>query len=286
MTNEIKHSKAVYTDETIVDSSRDYDIFVVGSDQVWNPNLFNKAYYLEFVPEDKVKLSYAASLSVSELTEKQKKFFEESLVGYKAISVREKNAVALLQTLTNIDVRWVLDPTLLLSKNEWEKVGSGRKVSEKYVFTYFLGNGSEERRLAIEYARENHLKILAMPLVFGWKTGFDNAFGDIRLFDVSPKDFISLIQNAEVVFTDSFHAVVFAHIFEKNFFAFKRNDHVEMAARLYSITELFDTKNHFCDTAEKLTLDYLQSNNELVIDRTLYEKNKEQSLDFLLNNIR
>lgn len=286
MQEKIKHSKDVYDDNTITQTIDKYDIFVVGSDQVWNPNLFNKSYFLEFVPENKIKLSYAASLSVFELSEDQKNFLKNCLKGYKAISVREKNAVELLTNLTDKKVQWVLDPTLLLSKEEWNILSSGRTPIDKYVFTYFLGSGRVERKLAEEYAKIKGLKIVSMPLVFGWKSGFDNNFGDIRLFDVSPEDFISLIKNAETIFTDSFHAVVFSHIFEKNFYVFKRSDHLQMAARLYNITDLFGTQNHFCDTEDKLNVKYLLDNQDLKIDYSMYRIRKKVSLEFLDNNLQ
>lgn len=286
MKGKIPHTSSVYDDNTINQTVENYGTFIVGSDQVWNPNLFNKSYFLEFVPETKIKLSYAASLSVFNLTPAQQEHFAKCLRGYSAISVREKNAIELLTPLTDRPVEWVLDPTLLLSKQEWDKMGSGRKPMGKYILAYFLGMGCEERRLAIEYAREKGLKIVSMPLVFGWKSGFDNGFGDIRLFDVSPEDFISILKNADTIFTDSFHAVVFSHIFERNFFAFKRTDHVQMAARLYSITEMFGTQDHFCDTIDKMTVKYLLDNQDIQFNKLKYQTLKERSLDFLYRNLQ
>ena len=88
----IPHSDVVYNQDNIVEANDKYDMFITGSDQVWHPSAINKAYTLEFV-KNKPKISYAASLSVSELSDNQKEYFKEFIKDYSAVSVREENSV-------------------------------------------------------------------------------------------------------------------------------------------------------------------------------------------------
>lgn len=283
----IPHNKNVYADDTIKECLDDYDCFITGSDQVWNPAFYSSAYLLDFVPKDRVKMSYAASLSVFSLIDEQRARFRESLANYNAVSVREKDAVSLLQDLSPVPVEWVLDPTLLLEREQWEGVSSDRTVDEKYIFTYFLGEDLVHRQLAEEFAREHNLRIISMPYIWERYRKCDRKFGDLRLFDVTPQDFLAFVKNADYIFTDSFHAVVFSILFQKQFFAFQRTDFEGMGSRLYSLTQLFDVQSHYCDTKEKQNLKYMD-NQETIRYQDSHAKfslMKKKSILFLKKNL-
>lgn len=283
----IPHNKNVYADDTIKECLDDYDCFITGSDQVWNPAFYSSAYLLDFVPKDRVKMSYAASLSVFSLIDEQRARFRESLANYNAVSVREKDAVSLLQDLSPVPVEWVLDPTLLLEREQWEGVSSDRTVDEKYIFAYFLGEDLVHRQLTEEFAREHNLRIISMPYIWGKYRKCDRKFGDLRLFDVTPQDFLAFVKNADYIFTDSFHAVVFSILFQKQFFAFQRTDFEGMGSRLYSLTQLFDVQSHYCDTKEKQNLKYMD-NQETIRYQDSHAKfslMKKKSILFLKKNL-
>lgn len=285
--NVIRHSDYVYNVDNINVSIGKYDVFITGSDQVWNTDNYDFVYRLDFVPQNNVKIAYAAGISNEKLTKKQKEIFINSLRDFTAVSVREKKAVSLLQPLTDKTVEWVIDPTLLLTDKQWNEVCSQRKVQEKYLFCYFLGDPLIKVKNIIEFANRNGLKIVNFPYACGTSSSKSD-FGDYRVYDASPQDFLSYVKHAEYVFTDSFHASVFSHIYKRNFFVFNRKGFKAMNDRIYSLTDLFDTGDRFCDSKEKCTLEYIESLPPINYDREFpkFEAMKEKSINFLKDNLK
>ena len=283
----IPKTDKVYNQNTIKGILDDTDIFITGSDQVWNVNYYDEIYRLDFVPQTKYKFSYAAGVSSGELTKKQKNIFQKSLSTYDSISVRERETVNVLQLLTDKKIEWVLDPTLLLSCEKWDNVCANRKIDEAYIFCYFLGSLSIDNGKIIEFAHKRGLKVVAMPYL-AWTSKKDSDFGDYKIYDAAPQDFISLIKYAEYVFTDSFHATVFSHIYHKNFFVFNRAGLKSMNDRIYSLISLFDTQDRFCATKEKISLKYIEGLPPINYNRPFpkFEEMKEISFDFLKENLK
>ena len=180
----IPHSNNVYNDITIEQCNDVYDIFITGSDQVWNIDWYYPAYFLNFVTANKIKMSYAASVSKNELTVEQALVIKEHLSDYKAISVREQSTVGLLSDISPVPVQWTLDPTLLLSDDQWDEICSPRLIDEKYVFCYFLGNSEESRNIATQFAKRHCLKLVTLPYLSGHYRACDRKFGEIQLFDI------------------------------------------------------------------------------------------------------
>ena len=283
----IPKTDKVYSQDTIKETLIDTDIFITGSDQVWNVNYYDEVYRLDFVTTKKYKFSYAAGVSNRRLTKKQKEIFRTSLSSYDSISVREREAVNVLQPLTSKTIEWVLDPTLLLSSEKWDNICSGRKIDEKYLFCYFLGSPSIDNVGIMQFASKHGLKVVTMPFL-ALTSKKDGDFGDYKIYDAAPQDFISLIKYAEYVLTDSFHATVFSHIYKKNFFVFNRAGLKSMNDRIYSLTSLFDTQDRFCDTKEKESLEYIESLSPIDYDRAFpkFEEMKEKSVEFLKENLK
>ena len=280
-------STLVYEKKMIEKSLVECDIFITGSDQVWNVEYYDDVYRLEFVPPTKYKFSYAAGISSGVLSKEQQEIFRKSLNSFDSISVREKSAVNVLQPLVDKKVEWVLDPTLLLSREDWDNICSVNKIEERYVFCYFLGELSLSNKKIIEFARSKNLKVVSMPYLT-WTSKRDSNFGDYKIYDATPPDFISLIKHAEYVFTDSFHATVFSHIYHKNFFVFNRAGLKSMNDRIYSLTSLFDTQERFCDTKEKISLHYIEGLPPIDYSKTFpkFEAMKEKSINFLKENLK
>lgn len=284
----IPHTEQVYDKSTVHKCVEDYDVFVTGSDQVWNLNWYVPAHFLDFAPSQKTKISYAASLSVDSLTDKERMVIENHLQDFDAISVREQDAVDLIKDISPKTVEWVLDPTLLLNASEWDEICADRIVDEKYIFCYFLGNSVEQRNVAEEFAKKYGLKLVTLPYLNGKYRKCDKNFGDIRLFDVGPQEFLSLIKYADFIFTDSFHAMVFAGIYKRQHFEFLRDNKHNMSSRIYSLCELYETAEHFCDTPEKTSLEYIESVAPISYNKPLEKlsKMKEKSLSYLRENLR
>lgn len=283
----IKHS-IPYSNQTINNANNEYDVFITGSDQVWHPSAVCPAYLLNFVQKGKTKLSYAASLAIDELPDCNKDYYRKSLNDYTAISVRESNAVDILGEIIDKKIEVVLDPTLLLSKEDWDNICDECNVPDKYLFCFFLGNDVNHRKLANDYAKRKELKIVTLPNLLGSFRNCDSGFGDYCLYDVSPTQFISLVKNSEMVFTDSFHASVFSIIYKKDFFVFERNSKKSMGSRIYTLMEMFDLKERFCDTKEKMTIEYMEKFPTVDYNKKFekYEVMKEKSELFLRENLK
>ncbi len=193
----------------------DFDAFICGSDQIWQisaPGL-NEVFFLRFAPPQK-RIAYAASLGSVTVPHYNARKFKKYIHDFSAISVRENASKQLLQETCNQESDHVLDPTLLVEKTFW--INNATKHEKcSYIICYFLDNciGAEG---IITLAKSNNLQ------VFWIETGSKNPEGTDRI-SPSPFEFISLIQNAEYIFTDSFHACCFSSIFEKSFYVVRRN---------------------------------------------------------------
>ena len=265
----IPYSSKLYTPKTFHEVNSEYEIFVAGSDQIWTK--YSPVYTLEYISKDKRKISYAASIGRQEFDDETKKLFKKSLESFDNISVREKEAVKIIQECSEQNVAWVLDPTMLLKCEDWDEICTDRIIDSKYLFCYFLGDDIRIRKLAKFYSEEHGLKIVCLPHLHSKLEKSDIGFGDYQLYDISPADFVSLVKYAEIVFTDSFHASVFSGIYKKEFIVFNRISAKSMSTRINSLCELYQCEEHFCDTEEKFSLEYINN-----LKRINYECESEQ----------
>ena len=248
----IPHSSNVYYADTITNSLANYDAFITGSDQVWNLKWYHPIYFLDFVPNNKIKLSYAASISAKFLSKKEKRVITKSLKSFDAISVREKSDEENLESSKLKNIETVLDPTLLLTQNDWNKVCKDIEEESEYVFCYFLGKNEEAKNIAINFAKDKKLKLIAFVY-----PGEKN-YADENIFCAPPEEFLGYIKKAAYVFTDSFHATVFSYLYKKQFYVFNRNKSGNMNSRILNITDIFNLKERFCDE-QRENLEYINS---------------------------
>ena len=285
--NFIPHSAKKYDCKNIAETLDRYDIFIVGSDQVWNPIWYFEPFFLSFAPSDVPKISYAASIAQSKLSLDVKQIYKQHLKDFCAVSVREENAVELLKDISPVDVEYVLDPTLLLDDGEWKHIASKKIVDKPYVFCYFLGENNKIRSIAKEYAHKHNLVLVNIQHATGQYHKSDIDYGDIRLEAPSPNDFLSLTEYADMVFTDSFHACVFSLIFKRQFFVFEREGHTNMSSRITSLMNLYKTENRLCNTVERVNTEYIYRQQNIDYSKTglLSEQKKRASIDFLVRNL-
>lgn len=188
----------------------EYDAFVVGSDQVWNPIFAPEdAYYLGFAPERK-RLSYAASISIPEIPENKREWFIRGIKGMHGLSVREQAGADLIRELTGREAEVHVDPTMLLTADEWRAV---ERVpawyhGEDYVLTYFLGTRPPEVDEITAATGLRVVNLLDLSDYVTYTTGVD--------------EFIWAIEHASLVYTDSFHGTVFSILFCRPFVACNR----------------------------------------------------------------
>lgn len=230
----IKWSKCVVSHSYISKSLLDeFAYFVIGSDQIWNPYIpyISEQDYLPMVPPEK-KVAYAASFGVSDIPVEKQALTTELLNSVPYITVREKNGADIIQKLTGRIVPVVLDPTLLLSVDDWSKVAKMPSNFNKapYALKYFLGEYSDIEGRFEQICETYHLHSIDI---------FDK---DIA---IGPSEFLYLIQNASLVCTDSFHASLFSFLFSRPLIIFERISNVkDMSSRLDTLCDIFSLNAH------------------------------------------
>ena len=236
--------------DALIHEPPEADVFIAGSDQIWNP-LFKHgrdgAFFLDFVPDGAKRVSYAASFSVEELSKESREFMSERLKKFDTVSVREGSAVKLLNEM-GIDGITVLDPVFLLDREHWESLATVQ-ITEKYLLIYDFDASPELLSFARSIARDKGLKIASL---------FKTDGADIVLDTHGPREFLGDILNAECVISNSFHATAFSIIFGKDFYVFPRREGINTRmADLLSAYGLSDrmVSDKAVDTALKSEID-------------------------------
>lgn len=238
----------------INDSFDEYDSIVCGSDQIWNPGWVTRRTMLADIPPNINKVIYAASMGCEYITEYEKQIYKPLVERIQHVSVREKSAKVLLDSfLDRKDIQVVLDPTLLLLLCEWEGIIKNPEIKEKYIFTYFLGDSEDYLPVVNKCARELGLKIVNIPYASGESID-NNVFGDYKIYDASPEEFLGLIKNAEIIFTDSFHACVFSTLFRRKYFVFERRGSTNMTGRIVTLQNHFHLSGRIIKPDDKIDL--------------------------------
>ena len=214
--------------------SANYDIFLCGSDQIWSTHIpITPYYFLNFT--QKKKIAYAPSLGTDRIPETYSQTVRPLLADFAAISVREESgAIALTQALGK-EVQAVLDPTLLLTAEQWNHAAASTPQARgDYLPCYFLTPNRWYMDYAAQYAARHRLTLK----VFALKPEY-RYYGDEQLY-VGPGEFLTLVRSAHTVFTDSFHASIFSLIYGKDFVTFKRFDDQDAGSQNSRIVDLFN----------------------------------------------
>lgn len=222
--------------------SLNYDAVVVGSDQVWTPmSLPNKFFNLLFVDDSVHKIAYASSFGVSEIPSFQRKETGLYLDRFYRIGVREERGKEIVEELSHQKATVVADPTLLLTREEWEAEISDTRPneSEPYIFCYFLGTNQEARKAANQLRKQTGYKIITIRHMDEYVPE-DEQFGDEAPYNVDPNDFVKYISKAAYVCTDSFHCTVFSILFHRQFMTFYRFAATNKTGRNSRIDSLFN----------------------------------------------
>lgn len=214
------------------------DSFIVGSDQIWNPSILRpELAFLQFArPSQRIAL--APSFGVGQIPESMTSAYCEGLNGFSRLSVREGAGKALIKSISGKNAEVLCDPTIAIHPDCWRALASHNKTPRKqYLLAYFLGELSDETRQTIEnYASEQQLETL-------WLSD-RNLPGDI---EAGPGEFISLIDNAYHVMTDSFHGTVFSLLLETPFTLFRRNEQTNTFSRLETLLRIFSLEDCIYD---------------------------------------
>lgn len=254
------------------------DIYCTGSDQTWNVECqggIPYAYFLDFVPIGKKKIAFSASFGIDSIQDKYKKEIKKLLSKYSAISVRENQGTTIVKEL-GLDATQVLDPTLVVEKDFWEKLASKRLINDDYIFIYQLNSNTKFEEYAYKYSLKKNIKLVYCK---GRKcNSYKNA---IHYKSPTPEEFLSLIKYSKLTITDSFHATVFCLLLHTDFIDIFPHLY---SNRLYSILKLTNLEsrqvvdfNDFEKFNEHINFNYTDK---------IIEKERNNTLSFLKNALR
>lgn len=267
--------------------SHNYDILVSGSDQIWNTNMadFDSAYLLDWANGCK-KIAYAASLGDqknSQLT--GLKAYETEIKDYDYISIRENSSKSKIKEFLGIDTTLALDPTFLITKNEWENLlDEENDIDSPFIFYYSYNYADDiKNNMVKQFAKEKNLPVYVINYS-RWLDGKNKKFGFNIYHKSGPLAFLKLMKYCKYSLVESFHGTVFSFIFEKQFWFLKnKNDNI-LDDRINDIMEILDTKDRvLCPkdvASDKINKIKTYQHNER------YNHLLEQSKTFLFNSLR
>lgn len=238
-----------------------YDIYITGSDQVWSPDIVGKdgTFFLDFLTERK-SISYAASIGIEKVPKEYEDFFREKVTGLSSISVRENSACKELQRLGLNNIYQVCDPVFLLSKDEWNLIIKKVHLPSKYVLIFDFSADEMLWDAAKQYAEKTGAVICYIDEEFFPSTKAKKMSGQ------GPQEWLYIISHAECIFTNSFHALAFSIIFEKDFWTTAPGDGTN--SRLHELLEILKLEKREINFSSLINveqkIDYGQNKDRLV----------------------
>lgn len=262
-----------------------FDIFISGSDQIWNPNYVSPFLLLAFANNNK-RIAYATSIGVDSLPPDLIPFYRKHLSKFSHISIREKRGCELIKSfMPSSNIRQVLDPTFLLEPKDWNAFGKKAKLEfippSKYMLVYLIGKNeyyvkavkqisSLDTNIATIVISSTENNSLLIPGAFHYKQG-------------GPKEFINLIEHAECICTDSFHACAISINLTKQFYVFKRFNDKDQSSQN---SRIYDLLGHYG------LLDRLIESNHSLPDKIDYDpiqkllsSERKDCISYLVNSI-
>ena len=200
--------------------SGQYDILVCGSDQIWNPTWMNPAYFLDFAEPEKRRVAYAASLGVSrEPGQRKQRMIRETVSRFAAVSVREEEGAKLMESMTGENPPVMTDPVCLLTKEEWEKTAKPAGRRAPYLLCYFIGENPEYWEKTDCLREETGLEPLVIPVTAEAYAQKKHALLD----GAGPEEFLGALAGADLILTDSFHALALGTVFGRRVEVIRRD---------------------------------------------------------------
>lgn len=266
-----------------------FNQFVLSSDQLWSPEDIIRNYHtLQWLPDNVHSVAYATSFGVEKLSHYFKKKVEKFIPKIKHVSVRELSGSKIIKGACGRSVPVVMDPTLLLSQEEWLDILSDKQdlpVQGDYIFVYLLGANCENYQKIKEFAKSVDLPIVSIPYAEQYHR-LESSFANDNV-NADPGEFISLVKNAKYVIGDSFHMCVFSLIFKKQFLVLDRysdNGSDSRNTRIENILEKFQLKDRHVrkndDIADKMIKDIDYNTVDVI-----YKKWYEESMHYLTNSL-
>lgn len=254
--------------EDMFNNMPEEDVYVTGSDQVFNPKSpYMPVYYLAFDKKGKKKVAYAPSFGISEFSKELTDKISGLLKDFDALSCREQVGADYMASIVGHPVPGVVDPVLLLDSNRWSKVAAPINLKYKYIFVYDRNGGNNLIKLAQRLSEETKLPIVVISA--------DNCClykVKKRIFDAGPEEFIGYIKNAEYVVTDSFHGTMFSLIFGKQFYVYSAIP--SLFSRIENVLSKLGMKDRIVRKGDLYSFQFMSSNKEVIIPNTFTQNSK------------
>ena len=273
----IQWSKLYSSEHQLLEDPPKYDVYCTGSDQVFNlSGNYKNIYFLNFDTNNGRKVAYAPSLGSTPLNQDTAVTLLSLLNNFHALSCREADGAQFLSEITKSDVPQVLDPTLLLTKEDWLKVSKRPNFCGDYILVYDLNGRHNLISIAKRVQAQHHMPIFCI-------TDKVEAFYhvDKQIYGAGPSEFLGLFAGAKYVITDSFHGTVFSIIFNKPFSSYIALP--KSSSRILSLLKNLGLEEHII-THDTLTKDRQFSIQEINVDQRL-ELLRAKSYEFIKRNI-
>jgi len=257
-----------------VSSIKGKEVYIVGSDQVWNEQITNNddAFFLTFCKNNEKKIAYAVSVGNDIISDSNKVFIKNNMSNFDYVSVRESELKNILESFTEKTIYHVLDPTLLADRRIWDKFIKSNKFKYKYLLLYMLTGNEEVMKVANLVSKKLNLKVISIS-----NSIKKNPYGFKNIRRVGPIDFISLISNASFIVTDSFHGTAFSIIFNRDFITIP---HETRGNRMISLLNLLNLNSRIVKNVDSIKDDF-NYHIDYEMPNELLNKYKIASLNFL-----
>ena len=278
--------RRVYTHRQYKKMLQEYSIFVTGSDQIWNPHYLKEFYLLDFVGT-KRRIAYSSSIGVEKIPDNKVKIYKKYLSKFDYISLRENTGCYIISKLLNRkDIRKVVDPTFLLSPEEWKRFGGLAELEvefpAEYILCYLIGDRKDYKSQVMDVQRRIGISnVLIIQSAENENFMIEGAF---VYRNAGPREFVQLIRNAALVCTDSFHATAICINISVNFVEFVRFDDADshsQNSRIYDLLNRYQLNGRLYSSWDGKALD----NNDYKKIQTMLENDRKYSLSFLINAI-
>ncbi len=248
-----KRTSFIYTDllvthEDLIRDAADFDAYICGSDQIWNIECLGglrTPYFLDFAPDEAIKLSYAASAGGYHFKESEKDSIRMLLNRFEAVSVRERSDVAEIQDLTTRKVHNVCDPVFLLSANQWRQLAGQSPIQGEYGVCYFVRRSNFGKHMVQTLANTRKMPIYNLSDNCIYIPGTDS-----RYISVGPLDFVSIISGAKFTVGTSFHLAAFSILFDIPVYSVGLPSN---KSRIGDLLEMVDRRDHYIEAESDLS---------------------------------
>lgn len=269
--------------ESVCDNPPDYDIYVTGSDQVWNPRFVanDPVFFLDFAGVGKPRLSYAASMSSRRIDKEFEDSYKVYLEKYDAISVREKSTAEIVSKMTGRETDVVSDPSLLLDKDEWLGICPKESLlKENFLLLYIQSYSYDPYPNIVTFTKKmaEHLG-LKVVILLGLRKGY-SIDGAVTFETAGPFEFLQLFRDAQFVVTTSFHGTAFALNFGKKFYSVVKKIDGE-DCRIADFLRQCSAEHHLLEIDSLNHIENLPQANTADTEVQKLQGFRGQSMDFL-----